>query len=97
MRKISIDKSVKGLYIADSGLNLYLDLRNSLNKGENCEVSFLGFDAMSSSFYNASIGNLIDDFGLDFVRQKVKFINVSKSLGSWLKKYIEDQASLCKG
>jgi hypothetical protein len=91
MQTLILKDLVTSPYLANDGMLLFCQMDSVVKNQGYCEVSFQDFDAISSSFYNASIGNFIDNYGIDYLRKHVKFINVTKSQGKWLHKYISDQ------
>ena len=48
-----------------------------------------GFSAMSSSFFNSSFGELIEEFGINAFRTNIKFVNLTNSQAKLISRYLE--------
>ena len=44
---------------------------------------------LPSLFFNMCLKRLIDDRGVEFVKSRVRFKNISKSQAAWLVDYVE--------
>ena len=89
MKTINIKKQVKGTSTNMEGFALKCILQPFLNKREVVKVSFENTTPMSSSFFNSSFGELIDEYGYDVFRLMVKPVNITAQHMSLIKQYIQ--------
>lgn len=78
----------KGTFTNIDGVALKKAISNALCSSDFVILSFSGVDAVSSSFLNSSIGDIIDEYGLDYLRNKIKITKYTASLADVIKKYI---------
>ena len=78
----------KGTFTNADGIALYCAILNVLDVSDSIILSFTGIDAVSSSFLNSSIGNIIDEKGIDVLKSKIKITHYTPSLANEIKKYI---------
>lgn len=88
MNKINIIESAKGTSINKEGELLYSVLEPYFKNSLKVEVSFKDTTAMSTSFFNSSFGMLIDNYGLDKLRETVKICDITKAQFDLFKKYV---------
>jgi len=77
-------------YTNSSGYVLFTQIDNNFSKEEKIRISFKDTTPISSSFYNSSIGDLIEKYGYDEVKRKLKFEDLSKSQFQILQRFIEN-------
>lgn len=53
------------LLASDKGIRLYNAIRDQLKAGHKVEVDFTGYEYLSSTFLNHSLGQITIDFGMD--------------------------------
>ena len=73
-----------------SGYVLYNSLKKYVVGNESVVLDFKGTSSLSSSFFNSSLGSLIEDFGFDSFKRSVKIINITKSQAALLSKYLSN-------
>ena len=78
----------KGTFTNVDGVALYCAISKLFDISDVIILSFSGIDAVSSSFLNSSIGNIIDERGTDVLKNKLKITHYTPSLASDIKKYI---------
>ena len=78
----------KGTFTNADGFALYCAILKVLDVSDSIILSFNGISAVSSSFLNSSIGNIIDEKGMDVLKNKLKITHYTLSLANDLKKYI---------
>ena len=87
-KTIIIKDICKGTFTNADGVALYCAISNVFNVSDVIILSFSGIDAISSSFLNSSIGNIIDDRGIDVLKNKIKITHYTPSLANDIKRYI---------
>jgi len=93
---ISIMEVVSGTTTNADAMPLYLLLKKKLSNNQGIMLSFRNSTPLSSSFLNTAIGNLVDDFGLDYVKSHLKIIQCPKTVLNSLKRYFDNLAKLEK-
>jgi len=88
MDTITINSLNIGLSTNADGNRLYATLKPYFIKNKVVYLSFENTIPMSSSFFNSSFGELIDEFGSDMFKEHVIPININKSQLDLIKKYI---------
>lgn len=71
-----------------SGYTLYLRLKENVKVRESVRLSFKDAMVTSSSFLNSSIGALIEEYGVDVVKQVITPVGMSPFQAQVLRKYI---------
>ena len=94
MKQINLVDIVDGTSTNIEGVKLYCALNKHLKSNEAVILSLKACTPLSSSFLNSSIGNLIEDYGFDYVIDNVKISNYSKSIGKALVQYLDNIKSL---
>ncbi len=89
MKRIDLHDKIQGAYTNADGYTLFLMLKPFFQREERVEISMLGFPPMSSSFFNSSFGELIQNFGIDKFRTLLKFTNITKSQINQIKGYLD--------
>jgi hypothetical protein len=91
--KISVkDVTISTLSNID-GVALQSAIDSALSSDCSVILSFHDINTISSSFLNSSFGNIIDTHGFD-VLSKIKIVDYTASIASFLKNYISDLKSL---
>ena len=92
MKTIQIDiKSItKATFSNADGLSLKTAISNALVDGNSVVLSFSNIDSVSSSFLNSSLGDIIDNFGFDVLKNRIKITNYTSHLATIINKYISD-------
>lgn len=70
------------------GAKLYALLDKSIADENILELSFHGTTALSSSFLNSSIGNLLDKYDFEHFKGFVKFVDLRQSVANQLLDYL---------
>ena len=89
LKSIVLNKELKGAYSNADGYTLYCMLKTFFLNDDNIEVSMLGFPPMSSSFFNSSFGELINEFGIGKFKSIIKFTNITKSQVTQIRMYLD--------
>ena len=91
---IYITDIVQGTTTNADGVPLFLYLQKKLNQKHQVVLSFKDSTPLSSSFLNTAIGNLVDDFGLAYVKAHLKIVQCSKPVLNTLKRYFDGLAKM---
>ena len=91
---ILLDNVVNGTSTNNAGAKLYAALAPHLAAGTVVRLSLRGVTAMSSSFLNSSIGDLIDSYGIAALRRSLKLVDCVPSHIVIIKKYVDDLLTL---
>jgi hypothetical protein len=88
---ISVENVVGDLYCvdSDSGQKVYGLIKKRLLEDGNVELSFQNIEMITTAFLSTAIGQLYNEFSEEFINQKVKVVNISKSGSVSLKHVIE--------
>lgn len=70
------------------GYKLFTVLSKEIDMDNNIILSLQNSTPMSSSFLNSSFGELVDKYGLDIFKTKIKLINYTKSQAEYIKRYL---------
>lgn len=77
-----------GTFTNADGYALFLNLTKVLDVYDTAVLSFSGIDAVSSSFLNSSIGAIIDQKGLEILKNRIKITNYTPALAGAIKVYV---------
>jgi len=92
-KKISIKDVASSTLSNADGVKLQTAIDKILSDGDTVVISFYGINVVSSSFLNSSLGNLIDKYGFDILA-KIKLIDYTATIASYIKSYISNIKSL---
>ena len=84
----------KGTFTNADGVALYCAINRALSVSDNAVLSFNGIDALSSSFLNSSIGNIIDEKGINVLKNRIKITHYTPTLAEAIKKYVANYSYL---
>lgn len=88
MKTIILSKQLNGTSTNDDGRNLKNILMQYFINNEKVRISFKDTTPMSSSFFNSSFGDLINEFGIDKFRNIIQPVDIKLSHMNLIKKYI---------
>lgn len=89
MKTIILSEIVTDTYTNASGYGLFVMLNDAISNKEKVSVSFKGATPTSSSFLNSSLGELIEDYGMDVFKTYVKLVDLNKSQVTVLRRYFD--------
>lgn len=89
MKALILIDHVSGAYSSIDGYTVYCILKPYFDNNEQVTLSLQNFPVMSTSFFNSSFGELIEQYGLEKFRFIVKFSRVNQSQANVLRKYLE--------
>jgi len=93
-QNIQVTDIVQATTTNADAMPLYLLLKKEMTDDTCIVLSFRDSTPLSSSFLNTAIGNLVDDFGLDYVKTHLKIVQCSKSVFDALKRYFDNLAKV---
>ena len=88
--QIDIKQVSTGTLSNTDGLNLKIELCKVLSRNDAVVLSFAGVGAISSSFLNSSLGEIVDDFGIDTLKNKIRITNYTPTIAEFIRKYMKD-------
>ena len=74
--------------LPDAGDLFYSQIIKGLNKSEKVIIDMTDVTAMPSIFLNVSIGRIIDEMGMDKVKNNIVFTMITKQQALRLKEYM---------
>ena len=80
---------VSGTSTNADGFALFTAIDKYLSENIKTRLSLDGATPLSTSFLNSSIGSLADKYGLDDMRKKIVFTNLTTPQINTLKRYFE--------
>lgn len=86
---INLMNHVDGTISNNDGVKLFYALSSKLKQDIIIKLSLKDATPMTSSFLNSSFGELIDKFGLDSVKSRIKLINYNPLHAKLIQDYIE--------
>ena len=91
--KISVKDVTKNTLSNSDGVQLQSAIDSALAADDQVSLSFHDVHTISSSFLNSSLGNIIDKYGFDIL-SKIKIIDYTSTIATFLKNYIADLKAL---
>ncbi len=70
----------------DEGKPIYDSIREAFENGEGVTIDFKNITLMTTAFLNVVIGTLYKDYPSDFLRENLKFENLSNEIAARIKK-----------
>ena len=77
-----------GLNLPDAGSRLYEIMKKHMDNNEKIVIDMTDVTALSSVLLNTSIGKIIDDNGIDFLKSNISFIKITKQQAERLTDYL---------
>lgn len=87
--KVNILDIVSDTFTNTGGLQLFNFLESHIENNNPLTLSFKGSQALSSSFLNSSIGDLVAKYGFEAFKRNIKPIELTKTQADMLKYYFE--------
>ncbi len=88
IEKIIIKDITSGTLSNIDGLTLKLAIDSALNSSDIVMLSFESISSISSSFLNSSIGEIIEKYGFEVLKNRIKITNYTSNLALFIKNYI---------
>ncbi len=77
----------------DAGACLYAGLKSQVRDNGKAVIDMTGVTSLSSVFLNVSIGRIIDEYGMEAIKNTISFINITQQQAKRLKEYLERYSS----
>lgn len=74
----------------EDGANLHDTYRPAFDRGETVTLDFADTRIFVSQFFNAAVGQLLKDYGIDEVRHRLLFTNLPSAAHAPLKRSVEN-------
>lgn len=88
-----LDNLVNNTSSNSEGFVLFNELKRCLNRGQKVILEISGESTLSSSFLNSSIGEYLDNFGMETFKENVK-IKSNKNQFQRLSKYLSNYSKV---
>ena len=89
MKTIQLKKILdSNALLTQSGEVFYIQLGNALSKNERVIVDMSSTGTLPSVFLNISVGKIIDEFGIDKLKESVSFVSITRQQALRLSDYI---------
>lgn len=85
---IQIKDHLDGTMTNIQGDKLFALIKKHFDQGRKVVLSFSEIQGMTSSFLNSSLGALVDEYGIDFLRKKMTLTNYRSSQMNMIKEYL---------
>jgi len=93
---IDVMDCVSGTTTPFEAASLFKKMKESLVDGCSVKLSMLNVTPMSSSFLNASFGELFDLFGYQTIKDRITLIEYKPSQAKQIKDYLDTISKLVK-
>lgn len=93
---INVIDCVNGTTTSSEAFPLHLKMQKALQNNYHIKLSLLNVTLMSSSFLNASFGELYDEFGHKKIKEYISLINYKPSQAKQIKDYLETISKLVR-
>lgn len=90
MTTIKIKDITTGTFTNDDGLSVFNSIDSAISENNTIILSFEGISSLSSSFLNSSFGEIIEKFGFDFLKNKIKITKYTPQLSNLIMNYIKN-------
>jgi hypothetical protein len=88
---LNVQQLVGGLCMTyDDGEKLHAAYRPAFDRRETIFLDFAGTRIFVSQFFNAAVGQLLKDYGIEEVRSRLKFLNLPAAANAPLRRSVEN-------
>lgn len=88
--KIIVSQVTSGTLSNSDGFSLKAIIDATLASDNVVLLAFDGIITISSSFLNSSLGEIIDQYGFDILKDRIRITNYTPSIGLAIKNYVSD-------
>lgn len=85
---IIVKNGAPGTLSNADGVSLKIAIEKALSDDNIAILSFAGIDTISTSFLNSSIGEIVDQFGIQTLKNRIKISHYTPSLAAVISKYV---------
>lgn len=89
MCTIKLNDVMNGRDFPDAGKRLYDLIVDNINQCSKITIDLEGISSLPSMFLNVSIGQYMDEYGLDSLKNKISFVKITKAQAERIKEYID--------
>ena len=89
MDRIFVKDTLKKGGFPDAGRVLYDEIMSRAESADRIIIDFEGVSSVPSLYLNTSLGRLIKEMGVDFVKSRLTFANILASQADRIRKYVE--------
>ncbi len=93
---IDVMTCVSGTTTSSEAVSLFIKMKQSLVDGFSIKLSLINATPMSSSFLNASFGELFDQFGYPMIKERITLVDYKPSQAKQIKDYLDTINKLVK-
>lgn len=86
LTEIKIINKVPTYSTFENGSTVYFAIRNELANGNNIVLSFEGIAGVPSSFVNGLFNKLIEEIGIDGIKQRIRITHSTRMINDMLKR-----------
>lgn len=80
-------------YTNADGVAVYCAIANGFGRGRRVVVDFTAVDCVSSSFVNSAFVRAAEEYGLEYVKDNLSFVNSKKSINKMIKWQITQEVN----
>ena len=89
MNRILVADTLRQGCFPEAGRVLYEEILSRENSSDKIVIDFEGVSSVPSMFLNVSIGRLISERGVAFIKEKIGFSNITASQVQRIKEYVD--------
>ncbi len=93
---IELMDCVTGTTTSFEAMALFMKIDKALKENYSVKLSLTNATPMSSSFLNASFGELYDNYGFKTIKERISLVNYKPSQALQIKDYLETISKLAK-
>lgn len=87
---IKVMDVVPGTTTNADALPLYMSMKNVIAEDKIVVLSLSNATGMSSSFLNSSLGNLVEDYGFETLKGRLKLVDYTPVMLDSIKRYLDN-------
>lgn len=88
MCTIKLQAVMQGKTYPDAGMELFNKLKGILKEEKKIILDMSGVLSLPSMFLNASIGRIIEEYGVDVLKQKISFTHIRATEAARIQDYV---------
>lgn len=89
MKTISVLPIMNGKDFPSAGDALYLVIMQDIDSQDKIVLNMAGVSLLPSMFLNTSLGRIINERGVEFLKSKISFSNIKVSDAERIRKYVQ--------
>lgn len=96
MKTVLLKNILENKNYPDAGEFIFMDIKDSIIANDKVIIDMSDVLSVPTMFLNMSIGAVIDEFGIQKLKESIGFRNISKSEAERIQKYIIDYNQVIK-